>query len=212
MGMIILSLPTQAKDKPLPKVLLIGDSISIGYTPHVVKIMKGKALVKHHPGNAKFTSNGLRHLKGWIGTTQWDVIHFNWGLWDLSYRRPRNADKGKLPKEIGKILIPLPEYEKNLDELVKRLKATKAKLIWAHTTKVPPKTPDRILGEDDKYNAAAARVMKRHGIPINDLHALTKAFPANLYVRPGDVHFKREGYQKIAKQVVAHILAVLKAK
>ena len=32
------------KDAGLPKVLIIGDSISIGYTPHVVLVLKDKAV------------------------------------------------------------------------------------------------------------------------------------------------------------------------
>ena len=71
-----------------PKALLIGDSISIGYTPHVVAALKGKVEVRHHRGNAQHTGTGLKMLDRWIGETEWDVIHFNWGLWDLCYRHP----------------------------------------------------------------------------------------------------------------------------
>ena len=44
-----------ASGAELPKVLIIGDSISLGYTPHVVQQLEGRAEVKHHKGNAQHT-------------------------------------------------------------------------------------------------------------------------------------------------------------
>src|SRR5579871_6751034 len=109
-------IPAADKDPAkLPRVLLIGDSISIGYTPGTTKLLEGKAKVTHHPGNAETTRNGLKMLPAWLKDGPFDVIHFNWGLWDL-------VDGGKA--------VPIDEYEKNLRELVKQLKQTKAKLIW----------------------------------------------------------------------------------
>jgi hypothetical protein len=95
---------------------------------------------------------------------------------------------------------------------VTRLEKTGAILIWAHTTVVPDGEAGRIVGDDAKYNAAAARVMKKHGVRINDLHALTKEFPASLFVKPGDVHYTKEGSQKIAEQVVASVTEALTTK
>jgi len=65
------------------------------------------------------------------------------------------------------------------------------------------------VGDDDKYNEAAVRVMKKHGIQINDLNALTDSFPAELFVRPGDVHFKTEGSRKLGLAVAEKITEVL---
>ena len=98
------------------------------------------------------------------------------------------------------------------NKLVVRLKKTNARLIWAHTTFVPEKEAGRKMGDDVKYNEAAARVMKKHGIPINDLHALTRSFPAELFVRPGDVHYKPEGYRKVGRQVAVTIAAAINGK
>jgi acyl-CoA thioesterase-1 len=70
-------------DPKLPRVLLIGDSISIGYTLEVRKLLAGKANVHRNPGNGGPTINGLARLDEWLGTSRWDVIHFNWGLHDL---------------------------------------------------------------------------------------------------------------------------------
>ena len=205
--LFVLASSLGAKD--LPKALLIGDSISIGYTPHVVATLKGKVDVTHHRGNAQHTGTGLKMLDRWVGKTQWDVIHFNWGLWDLCYRHPQSKEQGRRDKKRGTLTTSLEQYEKNLDQLAVRLKKTKAKLIWAHNTTVPEGEAGRKVGDDDKYNEAAARVMKKHGIEINDLNALTDSFPAELFTAPGNVHFKTEGSKKLGQAVAEKITEAL---
>lgn len=199
-------------DAELPKVLIIGDSISLGYTPHVKTMLKGKAVVVHNKGNAQHTATGLKKIDQWIGKTDWDVIHFNWGLWDLCYRHPESKVQGRRDKVNGTITTPIEQYEKNLDKLVTRLKQTDAKLVWAHTTLVPEEEAGRFVGDDKKYNDAAARVMKKHKVAINDLHALTKEFDAALFTKPGDVHYTTEGYKKIAKQVAGEVLGIIEGE
>src|SRR5438309_341299 len=72
------------KDDPkLPRVLLIGDSISIGYTLPTRRLLQGRANVHRIPENGGPTTNGLTKLDKWLGNGKWDVIHFNWGLHDL---------------------------------------------------------------------------------------------------------------------------------
>lgn len=197
----------EAKD--LPQVLLIGDSISLGYTPFVVEQMKGRAKVVHHRGNAQHTGTGVAKLDAWLGDTKWDVIHFNWGLWDLCYRHPESKVQGRRDKERGTLTTSLEQYEKNLDELATRLKKTDAKLIWAHTTTVPEGEAGRKVGDDDRYNEVAARVMKKHGIAVNDLNALTDNFDAELFTAPGNVHYTKDGSKKIAAAVSAAITKAL---
>ncbi|MBT8038149.1 MAG: SGNH/GDSL hydrolase family protein [Verrucomicrobiae bacterium] len=196
----------------LPQVLIIGDSISIGYTPHVTQVLKGKAVVQHHRGNAQHTGTGLKRIDEWIGKTKWDVIHFNWGLWDLCYRHPKSKVQGRRDKVNGKITTTPEQYEKNLDQLVTRLKKTNAKLIWAHTTVVPENEAGRKVGDDKRYNEVAAKVMKKHRVTINDLNALTREFPASLFIMPGDVHYTKDGYKKIAKQVSESLTTSLKGE
>jgi len=193
----------------LPEVLIIGDSISNGYTPHVAQLLKEKAIVKHHRGNAQHTGTGLKKLDQWIGKIEWDVIHFNWGLWDLCYRHPESKVQGKRDKVNGTITTTLEQYEKNLDKLVTRLKKTDAKLIWAHTTAAPEKEAGRIVGDDKKYNDVAARIMQEYGVTINDLHSLSKAFPFEHFKKPGDVHYTMDGYKKLAEQVADKLLTTL---
>ncbi|MGL6096473.1 MAG: sialate O-acetylesterase, partial [Fimbriiglobus sp.] len=102
----------------------------------------------------------------------WDVIHFNFGVWDQQYLDPKNPNK---PGEPGKGVIrtSVEQYEKNLRIVVARLKQTKATLIWASTTPILPGSPPAYVGGEmvDKYNAVAAKVMDENGVIINDLNA-----------------------------------------
>ncbi|NIL98036.1 MAG: prolyl oligopeptidase family serine peptidase, partial [Planctomycetales bacterium] len=189
----------------LPNVLLIGDSISIGYTKPTVKLLRGLANVQRVKANCGDTNAGLRNLQRWLGDTRWDVIHFNWGLHDLCYRDPNAKVQGHRDKVRGRQAVPLAEYEKNLERLVQKLKQTGATLIWASTTVVPEGEVGRFVGDDVKYNAVAAAIMRRHGIAINDLHALTASFPPELFVAPGNVHYVPDGSAQLAAQVAQAI-------
>ena len=195
--------------KPLPHVLIIGDSISIGYTPYVAEMLKGEAFVIHHRGNAWHTGTGLKMLDQWTGAVKWDVIHFNWGLHDLCYRDTNSKAQDNRDKIKGTITTNLEQYERNLDQLVQRLKKNGAILIWANTTVVPENEAGRFAGDERKYNEVAAAVMKKNDIEIDDLYTLTEGFPPDLFVKSGDVHYTREGYRKIATQVADRIRAAL---
>jgi hypothetical protein len=197
-------------DPKLPNVLIIGDSISIGYTRPVRQKLAGKANVYRPmrgtgPDNCGDTTIGLKKIDGWLGQQKWDLIHFNWGLWDLCYRNPTSKDQGNRDKIGGKISSKPADYEKHLEQLVTRLEATGAKLIWANTTVVPEGEAGRFVGDDEKYNAIAARVMKKHGIATDDLFTLTKGFAGKYSAKAGDVHYTAAGYERIAVQVAATI-------
>jgi acyl-CoA thioesterase-1 len=186
----------------LPRVLLIGDSISIGYTLPVREALKGKANVHRPPGNCSSTGYTLSKLEEWLGTGKWDVIHFNWGLHDA-----------KLPPE-GVRHAPPDLYEKNLRQLITRLKATGARLIWATTTPVPMGgnlAPNRRFDSVDKYNAIAAKVMAEFGVATNDLNAAIVPHVAKLG-RPTDVHFSAEGSAFLAERVVRSVATSLPAR
>lgn len=180
------------EDPKLPRALLIGDSISIDYTEQTRGLLSGKVNVQRIAWNGGDTTNGLARLNEAVGGVKWDVIHFNFGLHDL---RCTN----------GRYQVPVEEYEKNLREIVRRLKFTGAKLIWASTTPVPEGAAGRIPGDEVKYNAVAKGVMEENGISINDLHAFALPRLKELQ-KPQDVHFTDPGSMALAKRVAASIL------
>lgn len=201
-------------DPALPNVLILGDSISLGYTRMVRAQLAGRANVFRamrggRPDNCGDTRIGLARIESWLGTTKWDVIHFNWGLWDLCYRNPQSKTQGNRDKIGGTLSVPLADYERNLEQLVTRLERTGAKLIWATTTTVPANEAGRFAGDEERYNAAAARVMLRHGVRTDDLGALTKRFAGKYSKAEGDVHFTPDGYARLAGQVAAAIREAL---
>lgn len=200
-----------ADGETLPKVLILGDSISIGYTPFVQQELAGKADVSRPKAICGETRMGLKGIDAWLGDGRWDVIHFNWGLWDLCYRNPEaKGVQGNRDKVNGKQSVPLDEYAANLEKLVERMRQTGARLVWASTTIVPEGEAGRFVGDEVRYNAAAARVMNKHGVAIDDLHALTKTFGPELFSKPGDVHYTPEGYAKLGAQVAASIPSAAK--
>jgi acyl-CoA thioesterase-1 len=182
----------------LPRVLLIGDSISVGYTPGVRKAIEGKANVLRIPVNGGPTSRGIEFLDDWLGAGKWDAIHFNWGLHDIKRMKDGKMDIA------AEWQVSKKQYRKNLDTLVRKLKATGARLIWASTTPVPEGANGRIKGDELIVNRIAEKVMKKNGVAINDLYATTLP-NVDRYQRPRDVHFTDEGSVFLAQRVAAEI-------
>jgi len=187
-------------DPNLPCVLLIGDSISMGYTIPVRELLAGKANVHRVPENGGPTINGLEKMGAWLADGNWDLIHFNFGLHDL------------VMMEDGSFRVSIEEYGRNLRQLVDRIQATgaTATLIWCSTTPVPEdvgapaRTPQDVIA----YNEVAKAIMDERGIAIDDLYAFALPRLAEIQ-QPANVHFTEEGYEVLARQVAASIEAAL---
>ncbi len=176
------------KDDPkLPRILLIGDSVSRGYTQPTRKALEGKANVHRAPANCGPTTSGLKNLETWLGEGKWDVIHFNFGIHDRA--------------------TPAADYAKRLEEIVERLQKTGAKVIWASTTPIPDNPAQKQTAASVvEKNKIAAEIMAKHGIPTDDLFAAITPHLAKLQ-NPNDVHFKGEGYDFLGAKVSEAILA-----
>lgn len=197
-------------DPALPNVLLIGDSISIGYTLDVRKRLKGQADIFRIPTNGRYASYGCEHLDAWLGNRKWDVIHFNWGLWDICYRNPESQTQGHRDKINGTLTATPEQYRESMEQIVARLKQTNAKLIWCTTTPVPAHEKGRIVGDEIKYNQIASQIMKQNGIAINDLHSHALSALPEIQKDAGDVHFTPTGYSHLAEKVAQSISRFLK--
>ncbi len=185
-------------DPKLPRVLLIGDSISIAYTLPVRELLAGVANVHRVPTNAGPTARGIEGIDEWLGEGNWDVIHFNWGLHDLKFM------------EDGERQVSLEAYRTNLNNLVLRMRQTGAKLIWASTTPVPEGgvKPKRLPNDVLRYNAVAQDVMKQYQIPMDDLYSF--ALPILFRIQqPVNVHFNELGSDALARCVASNIQLAL---
>jgi hypothetical protein len=197
------------RDPTLPDVLIIGDSISIGYMQPVVSGLRGKANVARPNTNCGNTSKGLAQLEDWLGDVSWSVIHFNFGLHDLCYRNPESEEQGHRDKVNGVRDVEPEDYRRNLGTLLDRLQQTGATLIFATTTVVPEGEAGRFVGDELKYNQIAREVLVDHDVTLNDLHALSASFAPEFFVAPGNVHYTPEGSARLGAQVVAMIEARL---
>ena len=171
------------KDDPkLPRVLLIGDSVSRGYTQPTRAALAGVANVHRAPANCGPTAAGVKNLEVWLGAGKWDVIHFNFGI----------HDRG----------TPAADYVNRLEAIVGRLEKTGA-------TPIPDNPAQKQTARSIvEKNALAAEVMRKHGIPTDDLFAALTPRLAELQ-NPHDVHFTGAGYEFLGARVAAAIRAAL---
>jgi len=193
-----------AQERRLPKVVLVGDSIRMGYAPLVAKRLEGKAIVVSAKPNGEDSSNVLRNLDDWVIKENPDVVHINAGLHDLKLTNTSYQ-------------VAMAEYEKNLRTILERIRAdTKAKIIFATTTPIlDDRHAKRKVGFDRfesdvlKYNVAAAAVMKQAGVPIDDLHAVVESGGKERLMLADGTHYTEEGYEALAAAVSESILRSL---
>ena len=186
-----------------PRVLLLGDSISIGYTLPVRELLGNAATVHRPAANCGQTAYALQHLAHWLGSEKWDVIHFNFGLHDLKYL---DLAGNYVAPDRGRQVAPPAVYRRNLTAIVTRLIATGAAPIFATTTPVPPGAAGRPAGSERSYNQCALEIMRDYGVAINDLWSFAVQRQSDLQ-RPNDVHFTTDGYRELAGLVARSIRA-----
>src|SRR5258706_3605663 len=188
---------SHANETNLPRVLLIGDSITRAYYPEVEKHLESKAYVGRHSSSAFISDPALlKQIEMVLGQYKFNVIHFNNGMhgWQHSEK----------------------EYEHAFPKLLKTIRkcAPKAKLIWASTTplKVSPMLPpdNQTQATDERIaarNAIASKLVQTKGITVDDLNTPMRGHP-ELHI--DNVHFNGEGVALQAAQVAAHIEKQLK--
>ncbi|MEJ7637768.1 MAG: GDSL-type esterase/lipase family protein [Singulisphaera sp.] len=201
-GLCLAASPLAKEEAPaLPVVVLIGDSIRMGYAPVVAEKLKGVAEVVGAKENGGDSRNVLKNLDAWAVAPKPAVIHFNAGLHDL-----------KADTKTGTHQVELDAYRANLERIVKRLEAeTSARLIFATTTPViderhrAAKPFSREEADVEAYNRAAMAIMKKSAqVVVDDLHALAKGLGPGSMTADG-VHFTKEGSEALGEQVASAI-------
>jgi lysophospholipase L1-like esterase len=180
--------------KGLPRVLLIGDSITRAYGPQVEQKLKGQAFVARLATSKSVGDPALlAEVALVLGQTRFDLIHFNNGLHGFGYSEDT--------------------YRKAFPDLIEVLKKQShgAKLIWATTT------PVRERGHLDRIDPRTVRVQARNAIaakriepakiPVDDLYLLMDGHPE--YYASDGTHFNDKGIAAQAEQVAATIKVVL---
>ncbi len=194
-------------------VLILGDSISIGYTKTVQEILGPDfKVVRPMQKNGKRmencagTTKGVAAVHRWLNLDggDWDVIHFNFGLHDIKRVHPetsKNSNDPSHPNQAG-----LTTYCDQLTRITDCLNTTGAQLVFATTTPVPrgDLRPHRDQSDVTLYNAAACKIMESKGIAINDLYAYAMPRLGEIQ-KPANVHFTNEGSIALAEQVAQAI-------
>ncbi len=181
---------TDADKDDLPRVLLIGDSITRGYFSDVEKRLTDKAYCARlttskcvsDPSFSDEVQLLLKHYK-------FAVVHFNNGLHGWGYSEAQYRDG---------LLKFLATAKENAGD---------AKLIWATTTPVRERSDLQQFSEKTERvkarNKIAAEIMKDNSIPTNDLFGLVEQHPD---WHSGDgVHFNGKGKEAQEKQVAESV-------
>ena len=173
----------------LPRVLLIGDSITARYSPEVINALKGKAYVSVlSTGRAVGSPVLLEEIELALSQHKFALIHFNNGL-----------HSGQ----------DYPIYRKGFPEFLDAIKRNSrgAKLVWGTSTAL------RGWGKQvPELNKIAAEFIAKENIPVDDLFAIMESNPDFTWWDGGGVHATPEGQALHAKQVAKTILALLPEK
>ena len=189
----------------MKQVVLIGDSIRMGYQPVVVAALRGVAEVWGPKANGGDSSNVLAHLDEWAIERKPDIVHANAGLHDI--KRPFGAKQNQ---------VPIERYRENLEAVFRRVtEETEAILIWAKTTPVNErwhhqrKGFDRFEADVEAYNGVALDLARAMGVPLDDLTRAALEAGRDTVLNEDGVHFTPRGYNLLGKAVADCIRACL---
>jgi lysophospholipase L1-like esterase len=181
----------------MKRVILIGDSIRMGYQPVVTKELEGLAGVWGPSENGGTSDNVLAHLDEWAVSREADLVHVNCGLHDI--KRLRDADD---------IFVPLERYRSNVTEILRTLvERTSARVIWATTTPVNQtrhaerKGFDRYERDVADYNRTAVDVARELGVEVNNLWETVMRSGRDALLGEDGVHFTQAGYGLLGSAV-----------
>ncbi len=189
----------------MKKIILIGDSIRMGYQPVVAEILGDSAEVSGPEQNGGDSRNVLSRLAEWVFQNAPDIVHINCGLHDI-----------KKDKETGEISVPIGEYAENVNNIFNALRQnTEAEIIWATTTPVNYKSHhekkdfDRFEEDVEAFNKVAEELAKEKGIKINDLNKVVENKGVSSIMTPDGVHYTQNGYRVLGEAVANKLKALL---
>jgi len=194
----------------MKKIVLLGDSIRLGYEKFIKDSLEGVAEVYSPKDNCKFTLNLLRYIHSYVGPdglpSDADLVHWNAGLWDVI-----NMVGDDLP------LTPPDAYADLIKRINKRIRwcFPKAKIVFATSTNVVEErytgTVRRFNKDIENYNKIALDALNGTDTVINDLYSITKNIPSEC--RSDMTHFNTEqGVKTLGGKVLAVICKELGIK
>ena len=178
-------------------ILLIGDSISLGYQYRAQLYAGDRHTIVHPMVNALTSTFCKNNIENWLlmTNTLWDAVHFNVGLHDIV----RLPDISAPPK------TAVETYQENLRDIVEIIRNDSpcAVIVFALSTPVLSQT-NRIPEDVAVYNSAATNVLADQNVYINDLYSLMLPHQEEYHL-PDGTHFTSDGNQFNAENVVDFI-------
>ena len=169
----------------MKKVILLGDSIRLGYEKYVREALSGVCEVYSPEDNCKFAENLLRYASDWKARgnfpTDADLVYWNAGLWDVLH----------LFGDVA--LTPFAAYGEFIARIDRRLRFLypQAKMVFACSTSIVEEKYGenfkRYNYEIEAYNAKAKEMLQGTGTIIHDLYAVSVA--ASPECRSDATHF-----------------------
>jgi hypothetical protein len=213
----------------MKKIVLLGDSIRMGYDSFVQEKLAGRAEVFFAEDNGRFVQYTLRTLSDWAAKNQWpsdiDVVHWNNGLWDCLHLNAAGSScaDGEAAGESIKPANTDPQYTYEKDPLTPpdfyryflvrtyrriRLLFPQAAVVFATTTPVIEEQSSwayRSNAEIEQYNTIARETLLPLGVKINELGEFAKLNCHN-YHRDW-VHYNDEGCSLLADEIIKYLEA-----
>jgi len=193
------------QEEIMPLIVLIGDSIRMGYQQFVQEELRNEAEVWCPTQNGGTSSNVLAHLQEWVISRNPDVVHLNCGLHDI--KREFGAENNN---------VPIQEYRENIEQILRTIKEnTQAKVIWAMTTPVNEKWHherkgfDRFESDVDAYNREAIQIAEKVGVRINNLYEVIMKSERDKLLTKDGVHFTEEGSALLGRAVAEAVRSCL---
>jgi len=190
----------------MKKVMLIGDSIRMMTETRVREMLGNEYDVWSPEANCRYTALTLNELRHYLKKCpDPEIIHWNNGLWDTAIVYDDDGN-----------FTPLDVYIQNLSRILRQLKKTGAKIIFATTTPTHPKKEIRhsptlsrhLISDIERYNEKAVALMESEGVIINDLFPLL-IHDLDRYINQEDmIHPTQEGIEVLSSQITAKILEV----
>ncbi len=195
----------------MKKILLAGDSICKRYRHVVMDRLKGKAdfsIIK----DKEYSDNGgrsvyiLNNWNKWVTLIKPDIMHWNAGLHDL-----------KIWKDLerrGNYCCSVPQYQKNIREVIQRCKSENITLIWATITPLRKESQETKIYirnniDVDKYNKASLEVIEDENITVNDLHKVIIENNRKKCISTDGVHQNDFGNNVLGNKIAEFLKAYL---
>ncbi len=178
------------------KIMLLGDSIRLGYQPKVIELMSGTATINGPGENCRFSAFTLFNLAAWVPTDDFDIIQWNNGQWDTCH-----MPDGMIHTSLAAYLEIQERIATILLKKTKRLIFATTTPVWAEqftSGSIHPRRNEDIIA----YNNAAVDLLVDRGVEINDLHSPI-AENVKRYISEDMVHLTEAGNGVCASRVAA---------